>query len=735
MRLAVSRLAGARARGLVLIAIVALPLLAATILSYARDRADARDNAQQRALNIAALAQHEYQLKVDSARQFLATGYPLPNAATLSAAAQNPSACNRTLAGLLKENPGYLNLFMTGLDGIVFCSALPTVGVVNLSDRDYIGEVLRTGRPAVGAPVMGRVSFRPTVVVGSPVKDDQGKLIAIVGVSIDFSTTVNLAPAVELPPGSSVTMLDKDGIVLARNIDGEKWIGKPGPEVVGLPTVVATGGDATATGIGVDGVSRLYGIVAQRPTPDGTVQGTLLVGIPTAVAYGPAENSFNRNITWLTAVTLVAMVAAWFGSERLVIAPLRRVTEATQRIARGEFGARTGLSGQGGEVGIIAAAVDHMAAELARTHAERDRDRLDLESILSAVPNVVASVEPDGTVTRINRAVERRFGWPEGDFVGRNIELLYDARVFPLADDSVPPLTECNGQRRDGSTFPVEVEVRRIVGGNDRRYLVVVRDLTARRQGEADRELARVASARAEFLRTLSHELRSPLTAVLGFAQLLSRTVPEATQRRQAQDIESAGQHMLTLVNDLLDLARIDAGRWDVSFGEIDVAELLRGVTEGLRPLAAAKGLTLSVGLSEEAIFARTDERVLREVVTNLTENAVKYTDEGGVQVLSARGDNWLEVQVCDTGVGIPSDRLESIFDEFERLRASSTQAGTGLGLAITRKLVTLLGGRIGVTSTVGAGSVFTVRLPVEADSTGAAPPAPTASAVAPTAS
>ena len=706
--------AGARFRGVALIALVAVPLLALTTYSNARQRADAREDAQARALNIAILAQHEYQNRLDAAQQLLTPALPIRGADVIAQVKANPAACNRVMADLLGRRPEYLNLFQVDREGDLICSGTPSTGRVNVADRDYFIAVMRTGRPAAGDLTIGRVSGKPAVIVANPILDEAGAVVGLAAASLDLSNIVQLPEALDLPPGSTVTMLDGAGTIMARNMDPKGWVGKPGPEIAGLgSSVMAKNG--TTVGTGVDGVARLYGVVALRPG-DGPTHGTLLVGIPTRTAYGKADAAFAENLTWLAAVCAFATAAAWIGATRLVINPLRAISVAVQRIAAGDFRTRTGLADRRGEVGMLATAVDRMAEQLTASLAEQERDRQEMATLLSTAPSVIVVANRDGTVTRINRTVDTHFGWPAEEFVGRDLNMLFDAPVIPTAGRiEAPHIVERLGLRRNGDTFPAEVDIREVEGSSGARYVVIVRNLTERRRMEAEREMGRLAVARAEFLRTLSHELRSPLTAVVGFAQLIAADATGDRMRRQAQDIEDAGRHMLALVNDLLDLARIDAGHWEVNLAEVDVTHLLSGVAEGLRARATERGLGLGVYTSPEPAIAVTDARILREIATNLIENAIKYTDAGAVAVRATIAKDTLELEVVDTGIGIPPDRLESVFDEFEQVTPTGAEHGAGLGLAITRKLVALLGGTIGVVSTPGTGSVFTVRLPLNA--------------------
>ena len=160
-------------------------------------------------------------------------------------------------------------------------------------------------------------------------------------------------------------------------------------------------------------------------------------------------------------------------------------------------------------------------------------------------------------------------------------------------------------------------------------------------------------------------------------------------------------------------LFRSDAGRWEVTIEDVDLGAMLETVINGFRQVASARGLSLRLEAGSGLSEVWTDARIVREIATNLVDNAIKYTQHGAIVVRSAVDDDGdLHLEVVDTGVGIPADRLESIFDEFEQIRLPQMQDGSGLGLAIARRLVSLLGGTIRVASTVGAGSVFTVHLP-----------------------
>src|SRR5262249_41396084 len=260
----------------------------------------------------------------------------------------------------------------------------------------------------------------------------------------------------------------------------------------------------------------------------------------------------------------------------------------------------------------------------------------------------------------------------------------------------------------------------------------------AERSAELERlsaELLRANRAKSEFLANVSHELRTPLNAIVGFVDLLRDGVYGELQPRQVgpvQRIESSALHLRHLVDQVLDLAKMTAGRMEVHTESLDLRPFVLEVATEVEPLANERNLTLSMAIPASLPRLRTDPSHLRQVLVNLLGNAVKYTHEGGIVVRGriVSGEDpgaapglppdgiWVALSVTDTGIGIKADDRERIFDEFEQVnagpRGDSVRRGTGLGLSISRRLARLLGGEITVESEVGRGSTFTVWLPVD---------------------
>jgi len=224
---------------------------------------------------------------------------------------------------------------------------------------------------------------------------------------------------------------------------------------------------------------------------------------------------------------------------------------------------------------------------------------------------------------------------------------------------------------------------------------------------------------KSEFLANVSHELRTPLNSILGFAELLQESLPasDARLRRYLQNIMTSGRHLLALITDLLDLAKIEAGRMDVHCEPLSLTDLLEGLANVMRPLSEPKSVSLAVDVAADVPIIQTDHAKLQQVLYNLLSNAIKFSPEGGkVDVRAERlNGEHVRISVVDRGPGIPPDKHALIFEKFTQLDGSVTRShgGTGLGLAISRELTTLLGGRIGLDSEPGRGATFWIVLPV----------------------
>jgi signal transduction histidine kinase len=281
------------------------------------------------------------------------------------------------------------------------------------------------------------------------------------------------------------------------------------------------------------------------------------------------------------------------------------------------------------------------------------------------------------------------------------------------------------GRRKDGAEFPVEISLSPLETEDGLLATAAIRDVTARRRTEkqlreANVELKTANRAKDRFLASMSHELRTPLNAILGFTGTLLMGLPgplNDEQIEQLRTVQVNGRHLLSLINELLDLARIESGKIELHIEPIDGVELLEDVVGGLRPLAEEKHIALHVDAPPGEVTVRSDRRALKQILINLTNNAIKFTDEGGVCLRVSPPDGTAmatRFDVIDTGCGIEPADQERVFAAFEQIGVSTASPleGTGLGLYICRTLSSLIGADITFESEFGRGTTFTLGLP-----------------------
>jgi signal transduction histidine kinase/response regulator RpfG family c-di-GMP phosphodiesterase len=376
---------------------------------------------------------------------------------------------------------------------------------------------------------------------------------------------------------------------------------------------------------------------------------------------------------------------------------------------------------------------------LARSEAAYRQQTKILRSVLDSMGEGVLVTDHSGKMLLLNPAAERLVGRGGSDGPRANWSEYYGiyrpgtSELYPA--DDLPLTRAIRGENADGvelfiknegtpQGLFVSVSARPLKDDNGeiKGSVAVVRDITQAKSSQdmlrrAKEEAERANRAKSEFLSRMSHELRTPLNSILGFAQLLALADLAVQHQSNVEQILKGGYHLLGLINEVLDLARIEAGRLSLSPEPLQVQEAAKEVLDLVRPLAAARKITLSADFSVLGnTYVRADRQRLKQVLLNLFSNAIKFNRAGGLVVLTCveTAARRLRMEVADTGTGIDEAGLKRIFQPFERLGADQNAvAGTGLGLALSKRMIEAMDGIIGVESTVGVGSRFFIELPL----------------------
>lgn len=377
---------------------------------------------------------------------------------------------------------------------------------------------------------------------------------------------------------------------------------------------------------------------------------------------------------------------------------------------------------------------------------------LRFRDLLEAAPDSIIEVELDGTIVLLNAAAERIFGYPREELLGKLIEVLvpdslksrhHEHRAHYAEHPVTRPMgigLELFAQRRDGTQFPVEISLSPIRSPQGSRVIAIVRDITSRKQAEArinamhqefttelaaknrqleirNREIERANRLKSEFLASMSHELRTPLHTIIGFADLLAEELKgplNMDQKRFVGHIQQDSRHLLELINDILDLSKIESGRLELHPESFKVVDAVAETMAGLHPLAGNKQIRINEVLTP-TLTITADRLRFKEILYNLVSNAIKFTpDRGQITIECSEQSDGAFFAVTDTGMGIEPSEQQAIFDKFYQLGSTTrgVREGTGLGLAITKSLVEMHGGQIWVESTPGQGSRFQFLLP-----------------------
>ena len=720
---------------LMLVAGTVAPVAALLMYSIYSGYAQAHEQAAQAALGLA-------QVTADSVEAFLADTRRMMSkvAARPAVRLMDRQRCAPVFSEFRDLYPQFADFSQVNLAGEVICPVpAPAAGrSTTVRDAAWFQRVVREQTFIVAAPAADPASGSFVSVLAHPVFDDAGRLVGSIQLPMDL---VNFKPVVgssKLPPSTVITIIDSAGTLVARSLSPERYVGR---KPAGSPIIeeVLARHAGTSRSANSEGAERVFGYL---PIP-GT-DWFAIVGTSADVVFKQArENALRNGLLGLLVIGFALAAAAVL--RRRIVEPIRALRDTAQRVARGELEARAPIGGPA-EIAAVAAQLNAMLdAGAAQVRALADSEA-DFRRLFENSLEGILRTGPGGSIVQANPAACEIFRLSEEQLLKGGRAAIFDSRdprLQPLMDERARTgrtRGEVTMTRGDGSSFECAISSSTYTGADGRvSGNLFLRDLSDRIQKEemrAGKEAAELASrAKSAFLARMSHELRTPLNAILGFAQLLEfEPTMTGSPKLLAMvgHVRTAGKHLLALVNEVLDLSRIETGAMSLSVEPVEVAGLVDECIALSASLAVRHGVTMHFdGAGAAASWIRGDRTRVRQVLVNVLGNAVKYNRAGGsVQVRLGGDAAVVEIAVQDTGDGLSAKQIANLFQPFNRLGAeSSAVEGSGLGLVIVKQLLQAMDASIDVAGEPGRGSTFTLRFPRTAtpEAPAAEPPAPAA--------
>ncbi len=609
------------------------------------------------------------------------------------------------------DMPATRALSVVSPHGIVIAESRPerlSVGI-DVSDRAYFTAhrpVMSEGNTGegelfIGAPIRSRVDNAWLMPISRPVRDDKGNLLAVVVASMDLRYIAKLFSSIDAGPHKLEVLLHSNGQVVSVFPFDFTQIGR---SVADQPLfrqfLPRANLDVVQASSVVDPADRIVAYRTMSPWPL-----VLEVSMRRDDALG---HFFAVAVGWATLLTLFLLMTLY--------AAFRQISQTRQLASQAVVIEQ--------QIGALKRANDSLQREMSvRRNAEEERDRLfDLSIDMLSISTI------DGYFRRVNPAVVANLGYGEAELLSTRII------DFVHPDDVEDTLEELQALAGSRPMLAFENRIRRKDGGyrwfswnafpKDNLVYSVARDVTEQKAvaEQLERALyhAEAASrAKSDFLANMSHELRTPLNGVIGYAEALGLGIFGALTTKQVEyvnNIRAAGTLLLGIVNDLLDLSVVEAGRQVLAEADVDVGVMVAAVLALVRDRAGTKQLTLTCHLPQPAPILRCDELKIKQVLVNLVVNAIKFTQEGGtIRVeVTIEADGALEIAIADTGIGIAAQDLPKVMTPFGQVEPvhARKQGGVGLGLPLAKKLIELHGGLLVLESKVGVGTTARVVIP-----------------------
>lgn len=573
-----------RFRLLLLVFIAMLPAMGLILYSGLEQRQEAAVKAQEDAMRLVRHASLDQERLIQGAAQLLMAVAQLP-----AIREPNQATIAEFLPRLIEQNPSYTNIGIIASDGQVLYSALSLPAPVNYADTPWFKKAMETRQMVIGEYQIGKISHKANVPIVYPVFDLAGRLKVMVYATLDLTWLNNLAAKIELPPGATLAIIDRQGTFLVRYPDPEKWVGKTIPEIEKVKQVLAKE-EGTAEAMGIDGNVRLYAFTPLRGMPEGLF---MRVGLLKKDVFAKSNQVLARNLIALGLVVILALMAAWLFGSLLIMRGITALVGATKKLATGDLSVRTGWGQGEGEIHQLARAFDQMIEALQQREAERqgaeaelEKTNKYLENVFDESADVIGIVDDKGKFTRWNKAGLELYGYTLEEVRGKSAFDLYadknglEKMLAQLRRDGYVRNYEINMRRKDGCITPFALSIRLLRDSDNQVFgsVTVARDLSDIKQT--------MAASEAMNLR-LQEEINERKQAETQRQETLGKlqaTVAEVEQRNQD----------ITILNDIGDLLQSCLTREEACQGIAKlVPQLFPGLSGSLYMLSPRKGLLL----------------------------------------------------------------------------------------------------------------------------------------------
>lgn len=749
-----------------ILVIALLPTMILTVNDYRKQGLEAKANIEHKARLLLHAVDAGEDAIVRQVRQILRTMAAADNMVSLSA-----SDCGGLAKRMFVASEGLSNIGGVLPNGDVFCSARPMENQINVADRAWFKAALQNPEISNGHYQIGEISKQPNLTFSYPLRDREGKIIAVIFVGVSLDWFDRLTAKHGLPEKWTSLLLTSNGVPISRYPNPEVWRNQLlGSESLSLFQEAIRLAKDSVQMEGLDGVDRIFFL---KPVTVSNNELIVSVAPPVSEVDEVIDRNLRNHLMEFGLLVFLSVLLCRYYLFRLIEVWINEVISSSQKVANGQFSTRLETNDLPKEFSLLNRQLNDMAFKLEQREAIYQADRqkisdlnlalearlLELESSQESLvlfskaieqsPSSIVVTDVNARIVFVNEAFTRVSGYSKAEVIGQNPKLLQSGQTLPETYRSLWATLlegrvwrgEFFNKRKDGTHYLEKATMSAVRSSNGEitHFVAIKEDVSDQKKAEAElaehrehlkglveqrtyelsvaKEAAEIANqAKSDFLANMSHEIRTPMNVIIGQNYLLLKGNLEPDQRQKVQKVSDAAEHLLRIINDILDLSKIEAGKLTLERNLFSPVKILSSVMSLLRDQARAKNLLVELHDDGLPDVVYGDANRLRQILLNFSSNAIKFTKTGSIvlkgEQLSCDGHQVVcRFSVADTGIGIKSVDISRLFHPFEQIDRSTARnfGGTGLGLAIARHLAELMGGEVGVESTPGVGSCFWV--------------------------